>query len=190
MKTSTRKKRWMIAGVLLLLIVAVTWHAYRTRPDVTIVFVGGEDSEWAAADAAFDAVIDAWHRLPGHEEDRVECIKTGLSLNTETEREAILAQIIYGEGVIYLADRTVIESLLDIEQLFSPLPPEIEATTFRSDGRGLGVCLKNFSALAHLELPESFCYFVRSAISQDKTSLASIEKNQPLAFDTLFQLMN
>lgn len=178
-----------VLALAALVLSVVVWRANVSKPAVTIVFVGRGDEEWIASDAVFDAVAKAWHSLPGHEEDKIEYIKTGIRLNTTVERDTILAQMIYGEGVIYLADAELVKEILADDALFLPLPTECEAAVFDSAGRGIGVRLNTIPALADYELPDSFCYFVRTEITQDKALSSYIEKNQEPAMEVLFRLM-
>ena len=98
--------------------------------------------------------------------------------------------MIYGEGVIYLADKEVIRDILPEDGLFLPLPEGVPATVFDSAGCGIGVRLNMLSVLADYPLPDSFCYFVRAPKTEDKALLHYFEKNQSPAMETLLRLFH
>ena len=103
-------------------------------------------------------------------------------------RQNALARLLYGDGVIYIADYSLVRSIVDDDGLFAPLPKELEGDIFGADKKAVAKSLKSFGDLSLSRDYEGLCVFIRSSETEDKELSRYMSENYDAACEVLMKI--
>lgn len=167
----------------MILLISIFFEQKPQNYSFGITYIGNE----AMADEDFDLIVSALSesvkQTSGCEKINIEEIT--MQPDGGTGRQTALSRLWGGDGVIYIADYTLIRSIIDDDELFAPLPDFLEAEIFSDSGVPLAKSLKSFSGLSLSADYENLCIFIRSSEAGDKDISGYYERNYDTAVSAL-----
>lgn len=186
MKFIKKHKKWLILPVLLFLI-ALYWPEKANSYSFGITYIASE----RMTTEDFNSLTGLMASLVKEElgdgiEINVEEITT--ELDEGSGRQNAMARLLYGDGVIYIAEYELVRSIVDDDELFAVLPDEIEADILKDD---MSFAAKSLDSFENVKLSKEYpklCVFIRSSVSGDKDTARYLEANYDTAVNVLLKI--
>ena len=178
-----KHRKWFAAAVLAVLIVSI----FAERPaDYSFGITYIANNRMAAADfeTLTGAMKAALNTIPGYENADTDIDEISIMPDEGSGRQNALARLLYGDGVIYIADYELVRSIVDDDELFAPMPDSLGGD-IKSGERVLAKSLGSFKSLGLSRNYDDLCIFIRSDETEDKSLSSYMRKNYDAACTVL-----
>ncbi len=179
MRFIKKHKEWLVAVAVALLIVCL----FTERPgnySFGITYIANERMAEADFNKLTGAMRDALSGISGYENADIDVEEISIMPDEGTGRQNALSRLLYGSGVIYIADYDVVRSIVDDDGLFAPLPDSVGGD-IESGGKVLAKSLKSFGDLGLSYDYDNLCIFIRSDDTEDKDLSSYMRENYDAA---------
>lgn len=180
------KKICVIAAALFLFLLFLPEKA--NKYDFGIAFITEERMLTADSERLTEAISEALKEISGYEEASISVEEIDTQPDEGSGRQNALSRLLYGDGVIYVADYELVRSIIDDDELFAVLPNELEADIFCESGFAVAKSLKSFSGLDFQGEYDDLCIFIRSDIAEDKALSEYLKNNYEAACKALMKI--
>lgn len=179
-----KHKAWFIAAAAVFL-AALFWPEKAESYAFGITYIA--ENRMRAEDFSHltGEMCDALKSVPGYEDADVNIEEIAIWPDEGSGRQNALARLLYGDGVIYIADYELVRSIVDDDALFAPLPEELEGDILGSDGAPLAKTLKSFGDISLSEDYDGLCIFIRSDDTADSGLSDYMRRNYDAACKVL-----
>lgn len=182
-----KHKVWFIAAAVLFLVL-LFWPEGAQSSDFGITYIANERMAEADFNKLTGAMRDALSGISGYENADIDVEEISIIPDEGTGRQNALARLLYGDGVIYIADYSLVKSIVDDDGLFAPLPKELEGDIFGADKKAVAKSLKSFGDLSLSRDYEGLCVFIRSSETEDKELSRYMSENYDAACEVLMKI--
>lgn len=180
------KKICVFAAAVFLLILFLPEKA--NSYDFGITFITEDSMLTVDSEGIAEAISEAVKEIPGYEEASISVEEIAVRPDEGSGRQNALSRLLYGDGVIYVADYDLVRSIVDDDELFALLPDELEADIFCDSGFAAAKSLKSFSGLELLGSCDGLCIFIRSDVTEDKALSEYLKNNYEAACSALLKI--
>lgn len=182
-----KHKVWFIAAAVLFLVL-LFWPEGAQSSDFGITYIASGRMTEADFSHLTGEMCDALKTVPGYENANVNIDEIAIMPDEGSGRQNALARLLYGDGVIYIADYSLVRSIVDDDGLFAPLPKELEGDIFGADKKAVAKSLKSFGDLSLSRDYEGLCVFIRSSETEDKELSRYMSENYDAACEVLMKI--
>lgn len=186
MKFIKKHKIWFAAPVLLFLVL-LFWPEGANIYDFGITYIASEHMASSDFEKLTGAVTDAVKaELGENAEINIEEITT--EFDEGSARQTAMARLLYGDGVIYIAEYELVRDIVDDDELFAPLPDELDADILNSTSQPAAKSLQSFSGISLDGSYPKLCVFIRSEVAEEEAMAAYLKDNYAVAVNVLLKL--
>lgn len=160
------KKIGIAAAVIFLVLLFLPEKA--ENYDFGITYIGRDRMMSADFETFTNAVSDAVRSVPGYENAEIMTDEIAMFPDEGSGRQNAMARLLYGDGVIYIADYDLVRTIVDDDELFADIPDEIDADISDSTGRKIAISVNKLENIELSKEYDGLCVFIRSDIAEDK----------------------
>ncbi|MDP4133299.1 MAG: hypothetical protein Q8882_04715 [Bacillota bacterium] len=191
----TKKRKGLIAvtAALIVLLIAVFWPQKLSNPDFGVTYIGSKYLKDEAANSLTESVSKLLKSFGLKNNPDVEFANVQVAdFNSMADTNVAVAQLLSGNGVLYIAEYDLVRKILDDDNLFEPFSDEYKnhRVYYNKNGQVIAVSAKNCKLLKSLGVnTNNLCFFVRSTHVESESLKKYIDNNRQNAFKIIFNLL-
>lgn len=182
-----KKHKIWFALPLFLFLVLLFWPEGANNYDFGITYIASGHMASSDFEKLTGAITEAVKEELG-EEAEINIEEMTTEFDEGSARQTAMARLLYGDGVIYIAEYELVRDIVDDDELFAPLPDELGADILNSASYPAAKSLQSFGGISLDGSYPELCIFIRSDVAEENGMAAYLKENYAAAVNVLLKL--